>query len=91
MLEQIINNELDPVILRISQAGKILGPDLYEYNDKRCMTLGIKSYLAEYEGRTYTKYDILMSVERDDEIIPAIIRMPEYVFNYVFDKEELVI
>lgn len=55
------------------------------------MTLGIKSYLAEYEGRTYTKYDILMSVERDDEIIPAIIRMPEYVFNYVFDKEELVI
>lgn len=77
----IKNGKLNPKKLYISDNGEILDNDKQKYNGLKCMVLGINSYPSVYNGNEYTKNDVLMLIESDNNFIPTTIHIPSQILH----------
>ena len=77
----IESKRLNPIKLYISKNGEIIDDNKHKYNGNKYMILGVKSYPAEYNGNSYTKNDVLLLIQSNNEIITAIINVPSYILK----------
>lgn len=76
----IENKKINPLALYITNNGKIIDTNKNEYNNKKYMILGVKSYSAKYKETSYTRNDLLLLIEKNnDEIITAKIHVHKYI------------
>lgn len=77
----IKNNRFSPKKLYISKEGEVLDYNKNKYNGKKCMVLGIKSYPSVYNGKEYTKNDVLMLIENNNQFITATAHIPSSILH----------
>jgi len=77
--------------LYVSKNGEILDFNRHKYNDKQCIVLGIKSYPAKYNGKDYTKNELLLLIQDEGKMITATINISSYILKGPsWDNNELL-
>lgn len=86
----IENNKLKPKKLYVSQDGEIFDYDKNKYNGKKCIVIGLNSYLSTYNGNEYTKNDVLMLVENNNQFITTTIHIPSSIVHDYYTGYDLL-
>ena len=69
----IKNNNIQLKKLDISHKGEILDSNNRNYNNYKCLVLGVKSYISTYNGNECIKYNALLLIKMGKEFIIATI------------------
>ena len=78
----VIHHRLNLIKLFVTEEGQITDYQKENiYNGLEAMVLSVKSYEASYQGRSYTKNELLLLINSGDKFVTGVISMPSYLLD----------